>query len=254
MMRSQVIYIGAATVRFEIGALRFLTDPAHDPAGSHSGAKLMGPAIPPNEIGAIDAVLLSHDQHGDNLDEAGRALLPTAGQVLTTKAGATRLGGNAVGLDPWQHAEIKAANDQMIRVTATPARHGPPGAEAALGDVIGFILEWPAQERGALYISGDTTWHEGVEQVKDRFDVGTAILHLGAVSMGSASTTLITFDAAGAARAALALHAHTVIPVHFEGWTHFRESRHEIEQAFEQAGITDRVRWPPAGEAIQLNL
>ena len=36
--------------------------------------------------------------HGDNLDHAGRALLPSAGVVLTTTAGARRFAGNAVGL------------------------------------------------------------------------------------------------------------------------------------------------------------
>ena len=37
--------------------------------------KHAGPAIALSEIGEIDAVLLSHDQHFDNLDHAGRTLL-----------------------------------------------------------------------------------------------------------------------------------------------------------------------------------
>src|SRR3954452_18187826 len=41
----------------------------------------------------LHAVLLSHDRHGDNLDDAGRALLPAADVVVTTAAGAGRLGG-----------------------------------------------------------------------------------------------------------------------------------------------------------------
>jgi hypothetical protein len=36
--------------------------------------KITGPAVAAEEIGPIDAVLLSHDQHGDNLDRSGRAL------------------------------------------------------------------------------------------------------------------------------------------------------------------------------------
>ncbi len=85
-MNAQITYWGAATVLLEIGPFRLLTDPALDPAGSYRGAKLIGPPIPPDRIGEIDAVLLSHDQHGDNLDRAGRALLPLAGRVLTTTA------------------------------------------------------------------------------------------------------------------------------------------------------------------------
>jgi hypothetical protein len=37
----------------------------------------------------------SHDQHSDNLDRGGRHFLPKAAKVLTTEAGAKRLGGNA---------------------------------------------------------------------------------------------------------------------------------------------------------------
>ena len=33
-------------------------------------------------IGDVDAVLLSHDQHGDNLDDRGRAVLARAPKVI----------------------------------------------------------------------------------------------------------------------------------------------------------------------------
>jgi hypothetical protein len=44
-------------------------------------------------VGTVDAVLLSHDQHADNLDLSGRSYLMQAERVFTTKAGAGRLGG-----------------------------------------------------------------------------------------------------------------------------------------------------------------
>ncbi|MFE9694232.1 MBL fold metallo-hydrolase, partial [Micromonospora sp. NPDC005806] len=55
-----------------------------------------GPAVQPSALGPLDAVLLSHDHHADNLDDAGRAILPTATTVITIQAGARRIGG--VGL------------------------------------------------------------------------------------------------------------------------------------------------------------
>jgi hypothetical protein len=64
--------------------------------------------------------------HGDNLDTAGRALLPAAGVVLTTTDGARRLGGNARGLQPWATTLLKAPGRPTIQITATPCRHGPP--------------------------------------------------------------------------------------------------------------------------------
>src|SRR5438045_3135098 len=96
--------IGGPTVLIEYHGLRLLTDPTFDPAGGKypSGlvtlTKTAGPALPPDAVGPLDAVLLSHDQHADNLDAAGRGLLASAGRVLTTPKGARRLGGNAAGL------------------------------------------------------------------------------------------------------------------------------------------------------------
>jgi hypothetical protein len=50
----------------------------HDSQEAFSSHKLTGPAVAAADLGAIDTVLLSHDHHGDNLDAAGRSLLPTA--------------------------------------------------------------------------------------------------------------------------------------------------------------------------------
>jgi L-ascorbate metabolism protein UlaG (beta-lactamase superfamily) len=68
----------------------------------------------------------------------------------------------------------------QVRVTATPAHHGPEEIKEAIGDVNGWILEWEGQRRGALYISGDTVLFEGVEEMARRYQIGVALLHLGA--------------------------------------------------------------------------
>ncbi len=64
-------------------------------SGSKTTSRLTGdgvaaPAVTPEELQPIDAVLLSHDHHFDNLDHAGRQMLSTAGRVLTRMAGAER--------------------------------------------------------------------------------------------------------------------------------------------------------------------
>lgn len=65
------------------GQFRLLTDPAFDPPGTCSvpGRVLTKTAPSPisaGDVGRIDAVLLSHDQHVDNLDRAGRSFLDRA--------------------------------------------------------------------------------------------------------------------------------------------------------------------------------
>src|ERR1051325_9041091 len=94
--------VSGPTVLIEVGGMRLITDPTFDdPATYDAGAcalrKTAGAAVSAEGVEPIDAVLLSHDQHFDNLDRSGRALLPRAGRVLTTMAGAARLGGHAEG-------------------------------------------------------------------------------------------------------------------------------------------------------------
>ncbi len=181
MTNVRITHIGGPTVLLEIGDWRLLTDPTFDAPGRRysfgwgtSSRKLAGPAIAAADLPPIDAVLLSHDHHGDNLDPAGRALLPSAGAVVTTVSGAKRLGGGARGLEPWATTRLEAPARPPIEITATPCRHGPPLSRPIVGDAIGFALRWDGQEHGVLWISGDTVLYDGVRQVADRLRVDTA--------------------------------------------------------------------------------
>src|ERR1700754_1051450 len=89
---------GGPTAVIEIGGLRLLTDPTFDPPGEHPVGKrklvkTIGPALSAEEIGRMDVVLLSHHNHPDNLDDAGRRLLDQVPLVLSTTAAAKELGG-----------------------------------------------------------------------------------------------------------------------------------------------------------------
>ena len=46
------------------------------------------------------------------------------------------------------------------------------------------------------------------------------------------------------------------IPIHYEGWKHFREGREAIEREFASApdDIRRSIRWLPIGEAVQMPL
>lgn len=253
MSRPSLTYIGGPTALLEVGGVRLLTDPTFDPpgaeyrAGSYVLRKTRGPAIGVHALGRIDAVLLSHDHHFDNLDGSGRSLLARATRVLAPKAAANRLGGTVVGLDPWETAELPGLG-RPLRVTATPARHGP--AHLDRGPVIGFMLE--ATDTAPIYVSGDTVWYEGMAEVARRFAVGAAILFMGAAKVDAVGPWPLTLTATDAVEAAHAFRAAVIIPLHFEGWEHFSETRADVETAFEQAGLSSRLRWPEAGRAIPL--
>lgn len=250
--------IGGPTVLIETGDLRLLTDPTFDAAGGEYPnppfvlEKLRSPAVALDALPPIDAVLLSHEQHADNLDKSGRALLNNVKTVLTTPDSAAQLAdSNAIGLNVWETFEIEAADKRRLRITATPARHGPAGSEAMTGAVTGFVLEWTDEASDAVYVSGDTVWYEGIAEIANRFRVGTAMLFLGAAGFAAAPELRFTMNAAEAVQAAAAFANAIIVPAHCEGWAHFQESRREVEGAFAAAKLGDRLTWLEPGVAVK---
>src|SRR5271170_7629956 len=91
--------VGGPTAVLDLGGLRILSDPTFDAPGPHGYlTKTSGPAVADDELGPVDLVLISHDNHPDNLDDRGRELALAAPLVLTTRSGARRLGRPAVSL------------------------------------------------------------------------------------------------------------------------------------------------------------
>ncbi|MFE0676969.1 MBL fold metallo-hydrolase [Streptomyces sp. NPDC058867] len=85
MTEARIAHIGGPTTLIEVTGRRLLTDPTFDPPGRRyafgwgtCSRKAVGPAVDPTALQPLDAVLLTHDHHADNLDTAGRALLPSA--------------------------------------------------------------------------------------------------------------------------------------------------------------------------------
>jgi L-ascorbate metabolism protein UlaG (beta-lactamase superfamily) len=254
----RITYIDGPTALVELAGLRFLTDPTFDPAGTAYPAtgytlrKTSSPAVDPESLGPLSGVLLSHDHHFDNLDHRGRALLAGVPTVYTTVAGAERLGKPAVGLTAWQSVTCPTAGGRSLRITATPARHGPAGGDR--GPVVGFVLEPPPGDGGAVYISGDTVCFEGVAEVGRRFRVTVALLNLGAAKVAVAGPAPLTFTAAEAVTLAQAWPAPRIVPLHYEGWEHFTEGRSEIDAAFRAANLSGRLEWLEPGVPTDLSL
>jgi L-ascorbate metabolism protein UlaG (beta-lactamase superfamily) len=251
----KITLIGGPTALIEVDGFRILTDPTFDGPGQYSLphvtlTKTSGPAFAPHEIGAIDAVLLSHDQHADNLDHSGRAFLAQVPRVLTTVAGAARLNGRAEGLAPWQNVELEKPNASSVRVTAAPARHGPAGIEPLSGDVIGFILTFANEESRPIYITGDTVWYAGVAEVARRFGAGIVILFAGAAQ--TRGPFHLTMDSNDAIETAHAFADAVIVPVHCEGWKHFTQSGNDLAMAFKALGLESRLRLLKPGIATTI--
>ncbi len=258
MLEVTLTYIGGPTALIELGGVRLLTDPTFDPAGEeyrtsvYTLRKSISPALGTDAIGPVDAILLSHDHHFDNLDRAGREFLKDASRVLTTVAGAERLGGNATGLARWQHVDVPAANGALLHITGTPARHGPPNGDR--GPVTGFVLSLGDGSDGDVYVTGDTVWYDDLLEVQKRFSVKVAILNMGAARVKEVGPAHLTFTGEEGAAFAKAFEGAVIIPLHFEGWGHFSECRDEIDRAFAGAGLQARLRWLKPGVPTRIEL
>lgn len=246
--------VGGPTAVFEHASLRWMTDPAFSPPGEYGGlVKTTGPAVAADAVGPIDVVLVSHDHHTDNLDPAGREFLPNAGRVLTTVAGAERLGGNAIGLEPWASVEVPTPDGPTVTVTAVPAQHGPDGTDHITGPVIGFVLAAPGAE--TVYVSGDNASLDVVRLIAERIgNIDIAVLNAGAVQIAQRfDGAYLTLSSDRAAEAAKILGARLVVPVHFEGWTHFTQGADALRAAFAGNQATDVLRLPERGETLALS-
>ncbi|MFI1581666.1 MBL fold metallo-hydrolase [Embleya sp. NPDC020630] len=238
---------GGPSALIEYGGLTFLTDPAFDAPGEYAVGdgrvltKTAPASVDPADLGPIDVVLLSHDQHPDNLDHSGRALLADVPLVLTTPGGADRLGGTARPLAPWATIEVPRPDGGTVTVTATPAQHGPDGCEPITGEVVGFVLT--SADLPTIYVSGDNASLPVVEKIAARVGpVDTAVLFAGAARTPLFDGALLTLDSAQAAEAAAILGARRVVPVHFDSWGHFTEGRTALVEAFTAAGLIDRLQ------------
>lgn len=243
----KIRYIGGPTALLEVGGLRFITDPTFDPIDSKYDTglyilhKLTSPYVEADKIGRIDFVLLSHDHHFDNLDHAGRHLLSDVGKVYTTQIGADRLGANAVGLQNWETIKIPTKDGRILRITGTPCRHGPIGGDR--GPVTGFVLNFENTTQGAVYITGDTVWYEGIEEVAERFDINMVLLFMGAAVVKNVGSAHLTMTVDESLKLANRFLKATIVPMHFEGWEHFTESIQEIEKVYRENGLLNRLRW-----------
>ena len=244
-MTLSITLIGGPTALLEIDGFRLLTDPTFDAPGAYQLPhvkleKLVGPALGANDMGEIDAVLLSHDQHSDNLDHSGKDFLSRAGRVLTTEAGAKRLGGTTEGFAPWASTELKGKDGHALTITATPARHGPAGIEPLSGDVIGFVVASNKAGSRPIYISGDTVWYDGVAEVARRFKAGVVLPFAGAAqTRGPFHLTMDTNDTIETARA---FPDAVIVPVHTDGWAHFRQNAGDLRASFNTLGFGSRLR------------
>lgn len=239
-MNVSITHIDTACILIDINGFRMLTDPTLDQAGNtyHHGfgaisRKTDDPALSPGLLDHIDLVLLSHHQHKDNLDVQGKAFLDTTtAPILSTTKAAHDLP-RVTGLAAWETIAIDTPLVKGLRITATPAQHHPWWIPAFIsGPVIGFVIEYDGQENGVIYISGDTVYFRGIDEVAQRYTIDIAILHAGGVQFRYLTGLgIYTMNSKHLLRCIKVLDPNKIIPIHVRGWTHFKEKESTLHRA-----------------------
>ena len=270
-----ITHITTATAILTIDGVNFLTDPyfgalegaEYDSSSTFlqdpEGMKMLGlDAVPPpphlvnhrgpalqlHDLPPIDAVLLSHEDHLDNLDPEGRKLLDGR-KVFTTMDGAKNLSPRpgVVGLRPWEKV-TSTIGGKVFEITGTPCKHFP------VGEVTGFILETASfgiHESGkpnAILFSGDTVYIDELKEIGKKWNVMAAILNLGNATFDfPIGSFQITMDGKQAVQLSRDIGAEVVIPIHFESWDHFKQGREDLANVFVEEGFMDKVCWTTPG-------
>ncbi|MFN8594016.1 MAG: MBL fold metallo-hydrolase [Thermomicrobiales bacterium] len=258
-----ILFIGNATVLVRAAGFTFLTDPTfihrHEQTwlgyGLHT-TRLTDPAVELADLPPLDFVLLSHF-HGDHFDQVAERDLDKALPIVTPpqSAAALRERGftSLYPLAVWQTLVVEKGNARL-RITATPARHGPPMVDFALPDVMGSIVDIEAADggRSRLYITGDTLVIDELAEIPRRFpDIDIALLHLGGTRVMG---ILVSMDAKQGVAAMRIVDPALAIPIHYNDYDVFTSSLEEFQAEVRDAGLEKRVVYLKHGEAYRFDM
>lgn len=260
----EITHITTATAIIDIDGVKFITDPVFAPAGTEypyptTTLRLSDdPAIPLNALPAIDAVLLSHEDHEDNLDEFGRRLLDGR-KVITTPDGAKNLSPrpDVRAVQPWETLDL-IAGGKKFKITGVPATHLPGG------ECTGFIISTESFGHAAnglpnaIYFSGDTIYHSDLLKMNEKWHIVAAVLNLGNAHVPTDPSKpedklQITMGGEDGARLVKELDADVLVPMHYQSWGHFTEGEEDLIKIFKQEGVEEKIRWlTPSGKSVKI--
>lgn len=258
-----ITHIGTATAVVQIGEVYFLTDPCFLEPGTHNqppGIQLTvtsPPALQPNQLPVIDLVLLSHEDHIDNLDQRGRLLLDGR-HVITTKDGASNLSPRpgVQGLGPSESTIVRLGGSDW-KFTSTPCVHLPGG------ECSGFIIEHETFGKhsdgrpNAIWFSGDTTYYPGLATMLGQWHISVAIVNLGQAMVPTGNPEhpylQITMNGGDAAKFYQDHRPDVIVPMHYAEWEHFTEHDSDLMDALVKGGMEDKVQWLRRGLPVTVN-
>jgi L-ascorbate metabolism protein UlaG (beta-lactamase superfamily) len=240
-----VAWLGHATVLFNFHGTWLLTDPALEPRiGIGRGLAKLGPrrlvqpALRPQELPALDALLLSH-AHMDHTDLGTLRFLPSDLPVVVQP-------GNADLVRRFTQVRELAWGESMqldgVRIESTEVRHW--GARMVTDNHRGYGGYLLQKAGRAVLFAGDTAYTDALTALGHRDRIDLAILPIGAYdpwinNHASPEQAWTMFQRLG---------AEYVLPVHHST---FRLSREPVDEPIRRfLAAAGRERWRVVGMEI----
>ncbi|MGV3742022.1 MAG: MBL fold metallo-hydrolase [Burkholderiaceae bacterium] len=218
--------------------------------------RLTEPAIPLEKLPPIDLIVLSH-YHGDHFDQVAQKKLGSNIPIVMTDAAVKELKNlgfkSLQSMEKWSVLTVKKGESQL-RITSTPARHGPQGAAVALPETMGSLLEFAkpdAEQSYRIYITGDTLVYDEIEDIPKRFPgIDLALLHLGGTKI--LKTVLVTMDAEQGVQMMKIIAPDRAIPIHYNDYDVFKSPIKDFQQQIREAGLQDKVTYLKHGDSYEI--
>jgi L-ascorbate metabolism protein UlaG (beta-lactamase superfamily) len=254
-------FVGTATTVIRLGGFTVLTDPnfLHKGQRAYLGKglwskRLTEPAMQPDALPPLDAVVLSH-LHGDHFDRVAKRDLARSQPVITTPVAAGRLqrwGFDARSLETWER-ETLTRDGETLTVESLPGIHARGVMGSLLPPVMGSLLEHRVgtEVRQRVYLSGDTLTGEHISEIARRHpEIDTAVVHLGGTRV---LFHTVTMDAEQGVDFLHRASPRRAIPVHHDDYGVFRSPLSAFERAASRAGLASLVRPVARGQTVPLD-
>jgi L-ascorbate metabolism protein UlaG (beta-lactamase superfamily) len=254
-----IYFIGNATVLIRYAGFTILTDPTfihmhekvHLGYGLHA-TRLTNPAMDIKDLPPIDLVILSHF-HGDHFDQVAISELDKSLPIITTPHAADELKVRGFyrldKLERWESvAYIK--DNVYLKITATPARHGPLPFSIFLPQVMGSILDFQTKDNGSLfriYITGDTLVFEDIKDIPKNYpNIDLALLHLGGTRVMG---VMVTMDSKEGLKMFKIINPKKAIPIHYNDYNVFKSPLEDFQKEIKEAGLESQIHYLSHGES-----
>lgn len=256
-------FIGTATSLIRLGGFTLLTDPNFLHRGQRAylgkglfSKRLTEPAMGPDDLPPIDAIILSH-MHGDHFDRVARKHLPRDLPIITTPHAADKLYSwrfeGATALRTWDSVPLTHGEESLL-VHSAPGEHTPGWAPRLLPPVMGSVLEYRAtasSEPFRVYITGDTLYRPWLREVADRFGrLDAMVIHLGGTRVLG---MLVTMDDEQGASLVDLLEPVVTVPVHVDDYTVFRSPLSNFVDRWQHGGLPGQLRLVERGQTVSLS-